>query len=388
MNASVLAAAALVAMLGVPVARAASASDQLDALDRQELNEHLARARTCTQARDFDCAGQQLGLARKFANNGADRDAVQRGWQELELARQRGLSDDARQKYAAEQSKLEARNAAQRRENEEAAREARADAARMTREGEKRQQPNTPPPSIAQGIAAGMAQFQRDSGRLSAIHNQAMQQAQAAATPARATATAATAQTDDRDASRGRDSGNERASASSAASIQTPVAAAAPTTGSGAKAEPEPSARVDLSGTMHVVTYTKMTAKLGRMPPLLVWQNTARIDWHYNRRRVSHAEPARRSQVEDGAAAGAELRLRRDLENALSEIMPRDYIICTQGKMPNGDCYLRHDHYVILEPTDARLRDKMQAVEKSSHKLYERVQSHALTYPRSVSYRE
>lgn len=82
--------------------------DQLDEDDRQEFNAGIARATTCTKARDFECAAKQLNQANKFVNGSRDRTILQKAAESLELERQFAIRDDAKRKYSGERSTVEA----------------------------------------------------------------------------------------------------------------------------------------------------------------------------------------------------------------------------------------------------------------------------------------
>jgi len=81
--------------------------DQLDEDDRQEFNAGIARATTCTKARDFECAAKQLNQAKKFVNGSRDRTILQKAAESLELERQFAIRDDAKRKYSGERLAVE-----------------------------------------------------------------------------------------------------------------------------------------------------------------------------------------------------------------------------------------------------------------------------------------
>ena len=155
-------------------ALAASSSDGLDELDRQELVAHIERAKGCIQLRDFACSEQQLAKARSFANTNADRDALQRAWQAHAYAKQMAPADDARQKYAAQQATLQAGIEARQRDADETARQSRAEARAMARDIASNQQQSAPAVSYGAAVQQGMNAALADRAAIDKIHNQAI----------------------------------------------------------------------------------------------------------------------------------------------------------------------------------------------------------------------
>lgn len=102
----------LVVFITGPVCHAAAKSiddsDQLDEQDRQEFNARIDRANACTSSRDFICAEQQLGQAKHYVNGSRDRSVLQRAMESLEVQRQLAIRDDAKRKYSAERSTVQA----------------------------------------------------------------------------------------------------------------------------------------------------------------------------------------------------------------------------------------------------------------------------------------
>jgi hypothetical protein len=116
-------------------------SEQLDNQDRQDFTALIARAESCTRARDFRCSDNALAKARKLPTDGKDRKRLQLADANLQAARQQMQQEEyaaIKRREAAEAEALAQQQAERkrRRREEEAAwdRERQADAERSSRE--------------------------------------------------------------------------------------------------------------------------------------------------------------------------------------------------------------------------------------------------------------
>jgi hypothetical protein len=115
-------------------------SEQLDRIDKQDFQDAIERAISCTRKRDFSCAEAELGKAAKVANDGKDKRIL--------LASRQSLADE-KQELANEKRRAEE---ARRREEEERERELeREEQRRRAEEQEQQDQENT---NLLKGLAA------------------------------------------------------------------------------------------------------------------------------------------------------------------------------------------------------------------------------------------
>lgn len=138
--------------------------EEFDAMDRDALADQLARAKSCTAARDLDCADTAVRKAAKLAHTSAERSRV--------AAADQAIADELQAIRDEEAALARAEQAA--REAEVAAREAEEEAARIA---ERQQyeavmaQQQEAAPSLADGIREGFASAMAGKARIDAIHN-------------------------------------------------------------------------------------------------------------------------------------------------------------------------------------------------------------------------
>jgi hypothetical protein len=91
-------------------ASAADFSDlnQLDEDDKQAFNTKIVQVTTCLKVQDFECAVRALSQAKKFANGSRDRTILQKAAENIEYEQQLSIRENARKKYSAERSAVEA----------------------------------------------------------------------------------------------------------------------------------------------------------------------------------------------------------------------------------------------------------------------------------------
>lgn len=138
--------------------------DQLDRMDRLDLQTELDRSRRCTEAQDLDCAEASLRKARRYANGSGDKALVQRQLQVVAAARE----EVAERRRRLEQEERDLAEREQRLQRQ----------ARQERETERASTPAVNP-WIA-GMAAGLSASLSDYEKVNRIHNDTMNKVQSA----------------------------------------------------------------------------------------------------------------------------------------------------------------------------------------------------------------
>ncbi len=147
----------------------------LDELDREEMLDALAEARSCIYKRRFDCADKQLKKARKVANSGADKREIKSA--ETELAREVAA-------YEAEQAReREERRREERERERQEEMERRAEMAERRRqqeeEAEEREANRRDLANHFQSKLNEIAAFQRNMNQQAQLTAQLVEQAKA-----------------------------------------------------------------------------------------------------------------------------------------------------------------------------------------------------------------
>lgn len=101
-------------------------SDEFDRLDKQDFQEAIDKATSCTRMRDFSCAESELAKAAKVANGGQDKKILLASRQSLanerqQLANERRRAEEERQAQIRREEEAEQERQARRRREEQAA---------------------------------------------------------------------------------------------------------------------------------------------------------------------------------------------------------------------------------------------------------------------------